>query len=146
MTTLTLNQLLRRQVTAHGDKIALKFEGDSRSYTDIDRHAAQIAHGLIARGVKPGDRVAYLGKNTLAYFEYFLGAAKARAVTVLVNWRLAEPEVGYILENARPKLLLVEPQFEAAAVNVAPHVERLVTGGPRDTFLGWRDRQQEESG
>src|ERR1700687_5474291 len=79
MTAVTLNQLLRRQVAAHGDKIALKFEGDSRSYTDIDRHAAQIAHGLNAYGVKPGDRVAYLGKNTLAYFEYFLGAAKTRA-------------------------------------------------------------------
>ncbi len=145
MTTDTLNQLLRRQVEAHGVKIALKFEGDSRSYTDLDRHAAQIAHGLIAGGVKPGDRVAYLGKNTLAYFEYFLGAAKARAVTVPVNWRLAAPEVGYILENARPKLLLAEPQFEATALTVAPHIERLITGGLRDTFLAWRDRQARDS-
>src|SRR6267142_1319055 len=52
MTTDTLNQLLRRQVDAHGVKIALKFEGDSRSYTDLDRHAAQIAHGLITGGLR----------------------------------------------------------------------------------------------
>lgn len=144
MMALTLNPLLRAQVTARGTKAALIFEGDSRSYADLDRHAAKIAQGLIARGVVPGDRVAYLGKNTLAYFEFFLGAAKARAVTVPVNWRLAEPEVRYILENARPKLLLVEPQFEGIAANAAPHVERLVTGGAADTFAAWRDRQRGE--
>ena len=120
MPAATLNQILRVQVEARGAKAALLFDGETRSYAELDRHAAQIANGLISKGVVPGDRVAYLGKNTLAYFEFLLGAAKARAVTVPVNWRLAEPEVRYILENARPKLLLVEPAFESTAANAAP--------------------------
>lgn len=139
----TLNQILRVQVEARGAKAALLFDGETRSYAELDRHAAQIANGLISKGVVPGDRVAYLGKNTLAYFEFLLGAAKARAVTVPVNWRLAEPEVRYILENARPKLLLVEPAFESTAANAAPHTERLVTGGVNDTFVSWRERQSD---
>jgi acyl-CoA synthetase (AMP-forming)/AMP-acid ligase II len=143
MPAATLNQILRAQVEARGAKVALLFEGETRSYAELDRHAAQIANGLIAKGVVPGDRVAYLGKNTLAYFEFLLGAAKACAVTVPVNWRLAEPEVRYILENARPKLLLVEPAFESTAANAAPHTEQLVTGGANDTFVSWRERQSD---
>ena len=144
MTSVTLNELLCRQVAAHADKCALYFAGDTRSYAEIERRAAQIAHGLTARGIGPGDRVAYLGKNSLAYFEYFLGAMKARAVTVPVNWRLADPEVAYILQNARPKLLLIEPEFAATAANAAPAVDVLVSGGLRDTFNAWCDSQHSE--
>lgn len=139
MPASTLNESLRHQVALHGSKTALIFDGESRTYAELDRHAAQIANGLIAKGVAPGDRVAYLGKNTLAYFEFFLGAAKARAVTVPVNWRLAEPEVRYILENARPKVLLVEQPFEQTASHAAPQINRVVTGGADDTFVSWRD-------
>ena len=145
MTTLTFNQLLRRQVTAHGDKVALKFEGDSCSYTDIDHCAARIAHGLIARGVKPGDRVAYLGKNTLAYFEYFLGAAKARAVTVPVNWRLAETEVGVYPRERTPEAYspgatVRSDRHQCCAAHRTPGYRR-----PEDTLrTGWRDRQSQE--
>jgi acyl-CoA synthetase (AMP-forming)/AMP-acid ligase II len=138
---VTLNQLLQRQVVAHGDKLALCFENDACSYADLDRRAAQIAQGLIAAGVEPGDRVAYLGKNSLAYFEFFLGAMKARAVMVPVNWRLAEREVGYILGNARPKMLLVEESFGDLATLAAPHLPRLTSGGSTDSFVAWRDAQ-----
>jgi acyl-CoA synthetase (AMP-forming)/AMP-acid ligase II len=144
MSDVTLDHLLRDQAAARGAKTALIFEGESRSYADLERHAAQVARGLQARGLGPGDRVAYLGKNSLAYFELFLGALKAGAVTVPVNWRLAAPELAHILGNARPRMLLVEQAFEAAAEEAAPHVERLVTGGPADGFAAWRDAQSRE--
>jgi acyl-CoA synthetase (AMP-forming)/AMP-acid ligase II len=138
----TLNAALRRQVEERGAKPALIEESTIRSYAELDRNAARIAHGLKALGVEPQDRVAYLGKNTLAYFEFFLGAVKARAVTIPVNWRLAAPEVAYILANARPKLILVEEAFEAVAAGAAPHIERRVTGGTEDGFAAWRDAQR----
>jgi acyl-CoA synthetase (AMP-forming)/AMP-acid ligase II len=144
MSALTLSQVLRSQTQARGPKAALIYEGEIRSYADLDRNASRVAGGLAALGVLPGDRVAYLGKNTLAYFEFFLGAARARAVTVPVNWRLAEPEIRYILESARPKLLLVEQPFEGAAARAAPQIGRLVTGGSSDTFASWRDAQPDE--
>src|ERR1700689_704544 len=50
MTAVTLDQLLRRQVAARGGKTALTSAGEALSYADIDRRAAQVAHGLIARG------------------------------------------------------------------------------------------------
>jgi acyl-CoA synthetase (AMP-forming)/AMP-acid ligase II len=142
MATVTLDQLFQRQVAMRGDKIALRFERDALTYGDLDRRATQIAHGLRERGIGPGDRVAYLGKNSLAYLEYFLGAMKARIVTVPVNWRLAEPEIAYVLDNSRARMVLVESQFDALAAKIAPDIPRLVTGEALDTFAAWRDRQR----
>jgi len=120
MATVTLDELFQRQVAMRGDKIALRLERDAVTYGDLDRRATRIAHGLRARGIGPGDRVAYLGKNSLAYLEYFLGAMKARMVTVPVNWRLAEPEIAYVLDNSRARMVLVESQFDALAAKIAP--------------------------
>jgi acyl-CoA synthetase (AMP-forming)/AMP-acid ligase II len=138
MVELTLDGFLRRHAGERGSKIALRYGAQARTYAELERGARQVANGLIAAGVRPGDRVAYLGKNTLSYLEYFVGAARARAVMVPVNWRLAEAEVAYILANARPKSLLVEESFEPVAARLAPDVARLTAG---DAFAAWRDAQ-----
>jgi acyl-CoA synthetase (AMP-forming)/AMP-acid ligase II len=135
--------MLRRHAEERGAKTALRDTSTSLSYAALERRARQVAQGLRVLGVNPGDRVGYLGKNTLAYFEYFLGAAKLGAVTVPINWRLAPPEVEHILVNARPKVLLVEEPFATTAATAAPALERLVTGGGSDTFAGWRDGQND---
>ncbi|SRR6266403_42434 len=144
MQDVTLNQLLLDQVHARPEKTALQFGGELLSYALLERRALQVAHGLIARGIRTGERVAYLGKNSLAYFEFLLGAAKAGAVTVPVNWRLAAPEITYVLENSRARLILVEPSFEELVAAIAPSIPRLVSGGG-DTYTRWRDSQNQSA-
>ncbi len=140
MTELFLDAMLRRHALQRGEKIALRCGAESRTYFELEQRARRVANGLIADGVRPGDRVAYLGKNTLAYFEYLLGAVRARAVLVPVNWRLAEPEVAYILGNARPRSLLIEEAFEPLVARLAPDVPHRVVG---DAFTAWQARQSD---
>jgi acyl-CoA synthetase (AMP-forming)/AMP-acid ligase II len=135
---LTLDRFIRGHAARRGSKIALRFGAVTRTYAELERHARQVANGLAAAGVRPGDRVAYLGKNTLCYLEYFLGCARARAVLVPINWRLAEAEMAYVMGNARPRSLLVEGQFEPVAARLAPDLPRVVTG---DAFAAWRGKQ-----
>ena len=104
MTEATLGSILLRHTTARGDKVALRFQDSSCSYSELERRACQVANGLKAGGVRAGDRVAWLGKNSLSYFEYLVGAAKAGAVVVPINWRLAPPEIEFLLEDCRPAL------------------------------------------
>jgi len=141
MTLITLDRLVRHHAIERGAKTALSDASTSLSYALLERRARQVARGLLAAGVVPGDRICYLGKNTLAYFEYFVGAAKLGAVTVPINWRLAPPELAYILGNARPKIVLVEEPFSGVVAAAAPQLSRLVTGGDSDTFAAWRDGQ-----
>jgi len=98
---------VRAHAAATPDAIALIFEGRETSYAALDRQASRVANGLIAAGYGVGDRISYLGKNRDDYFGLWLGTVKAGLVMVPVNWRLAPPEVAYILADARPRLIVV---------------------------------------
>mgnify|MGYP003641742264 FL=1 len=131
-----LTDIVRHHAAKTPDAIALVFEERETSFAALDRHASQVANGLIAAGLHPGDRVAYLGKNSDLYFEYWLGAAKAGMVLVPINWRLAPPEVAYILGDCEPHMVLADPEF----------LDRLDTDAaykPMSTsdFATWRDAQ-----
>ena len=73
---------------------------------------------LIALGVKPGERIAYLGKNSDFYFELLLGAMKAGVVMAPVNWRLAGPEVAFIVDDCKAPVLFVGPEFITQVRNI----------------------------
>ena len=133
--------MLRQHAAERGAKTALRDASTAVSYAQLEQRARQVAQGLIGAGVRAGDRVAYLGKNTLAYFEFLLGAVKACAVTVPINWRLAPPEIAYLVGNARPRVLLVDHEFAAVAATAAAGITCLVTGAPADTYAAWRNRQ-----
>ena len=139
MTRTMLADLARRQVPERGDKVALRYGDTALTYAELEARACRIANALVATGVEPGRRVAWLGKNSSTYFEYLLGAAKARAVMVPMNWRFAPPEIEYLVEDCRPALIVAEPEF-LAALGASAHAQRtLVAGGPQDTFNAWRD-------
>ena len=107
----SLPELTRSFAESQPGKTAL-LAGDRRiSYAELDAESSRVAQALLAEGVEPGDRVAFLDKNVPEYFTLLVGAAKARAVSVAVNWRLAPPEMAYILNHARVKTLVVGREF-----------------------------------
>jgi acyl-CoA synthetase (AMP-forming)/AMP-acid ligase II len=149
-TVLALGDVARQQARTQPERTAFVFEGRSTAYGDFDRHANQIANGLIGMGLGKGDRIAYLGKNSDWYFELLFGAAKAGAVMTPVNWRLAGPEVAYIIGDCAAKLLFVGPEFTALAQKLLPDLATVETvvameGGVPDwpSFEVWRDAQSD---
>ena len=106
-----LADISAHQAGVYGDQTAIWFEGETISYHELDRRSNQVANGLIAAGVKPGDRVAYLGKNLGEYFEMLLGCAKARAALAALNYRLAAPEIQFVLSDSEAVLLFVSRDF-----------------------------------
>jgi acyl-CoA synthetase (AMP-forming)/AMP-acid ligase II len=130
------------------DAVALDFRDETTTYRQLDERASRVAQGLIALDQKPGARVGYLGKNASRYFEVLLGAFKARAVVVGVNWRLAAPEMAYVLNDAGCEVLFVGRDFYDIAAKVKADCPRLKTviaidGGHESwpAFADWRDGQ-----
>jgi acyl-CoA synthetase (AMP-forming)/AMP-acid ligase II len=76
------------------------------SFGALDARSSQVAHALVRAGVGPGDRVAVLTKNRPEFFELLFGAARAGAVLVALNWRLAPPEIAAIVDDAEPSVVL----------------------------------------
>src|SRR5580704_17663756 len=100
-----LADMVRARAKTRGDAIAFEFEGRQTSFAEFDTKTNRVANALIALGIKPGERIAYLGKNSDIYFELLLGAIKAKVVMAPVNWRLAAPEVAFIVGDCKAPVL-----------------------------------------
>src|SRR5216684_4606775 len=136
----TVADVTRHHARVRPDQVALHFEGQKITYDALDRRANQAAQGLIAAGVTPQARVAILSKNCPAFFELWFGAAKANAVLVPVNFRLAPPEIAFVVNDAQAELLFVGADFCGAVEKVAHELKDVRTIVALDgKHHAWRD-------
>jgi len=143
-----LAEMVRMRAKTRRDAVACEFEGRQTTFAEFDRKTNRVANALIAMRVKPGERIAYLGKNSDVCFELLLGAIKANVVMAPVNWRLAGPEVAFIVEDCKAPVLFVGPEFVTLVRNIKdklPGVRTVITtegGAPEwQDFAAWRDAQ-----
>ena len=99
----------RMQALRRGGETALVFEGRPTTFAKVDAMASRIANALIASGVRPQERIAYLSKNADHFLPYLFGACKARATLTPFNFRLAAPEIARLLEDSGARIFLVGP-------------------------------------
>ncbi|MFC0284782.1 fatty acid--CoA ligase [Camelimonas abortus] len=144
----TLAEVPRIHAATRGDRINNKFEDRITTHAEFNRHTNQIANAILAAGVKPGDRVAHVGKNTDYYFELLFACMKAGVIIVPVVWRLAPPEVSYIVQDSGAKLLFIGPEFIDLGRQVqaqCPGLKQVIAmegGNPEwPDFVSWRDAQ-----
>jgi acyl-CoA synthetase (AMP-forming)/AMP-acid ligase II len=134
----TLTDIPRVHGANRGQHVAVHFEGRDLTYAELDRRSGQVAGLLQDLGVKPGDRVAWLGRPSEAWYEVFFGAAKARACFAPINARLAIPEIAFILKDSGADVFFVTPEFYACAETVAGHAGRPIqvigVGAPHPGF------------
>src|SRR3954451_15157187 len=122
-----LAEMVRARAKSRGDAVAYEFEGRQTSFADFDVLTNRVANALIAQSIKPGERIAYLGKNSDVYFELLLGAMKANVVMAPVNWRLAGPEIAFIVGDCRAPALFVGPEFVTQVRNIQSQLPDLRT-------------------
>lgn len=137
MAIAALADIVRHHAVERPDSRAMVYTEDGRSWSfkELDLESNQVAHALAADGVGPQDRIAYLDKNVPEYFTYLYGGAKLNAVSVAVNWRLAPPEMEYILANSESKVLMVGQEFLEPLGNMdLPSLGKVVVmGDPGDS-------------
>ena len=107
----TVGGIVRTWAQQRPSRVALVQGERTQTWSELHRRASQVAQGLRRAGVGPQDRVAFLDKNSIAHFEVFYGCALLNAVSCDVNWRLAAPEVLYIVNDAQAKVLVVGQEF-----------------------------------
>jgi len=113
----TIAELIRWRAQRHPSLEAVWFEGKSQTYGELDHSSSRLAGGLAGLGLARGDRVAILDKNCAAYFELLLALDKAGLVAAPLNWRLTPNEVRQIIDDVRPKLIVVGPDFRQHGIS-----------------------------
>lgn len=110
-------------------RIALVDRGAGRrwSYREMDAEADLWVARLRALGVGRGERVAVLAGNRSEVIHLFFACGRIGAALVPLNWRLSAAELAGVVGDARPRLVLGEEAFRAAAeaaVGALPEAER----------------------
>ncbi|MEL6945635.1 MAG: class I adenylate-forming enzyme family protein, partial [Bacteroidota bacterium] len=97
------------------NKIAIKEQETDRTFSFqlLNDLANQVSHYFITKyAIGKGDRVAVLAENCVEYILLFAAAQKLGFILVPLNYRLSSAELDYLLQDADPKLLLLEKQFQ----------------------------------
>ncbi len=104
----SIPDVIRIQARAHGDTIAFVTPSRTWTYAELDRQSNHVAQGLVNHGVGAGDTVACLTKHTAECILLLLAAGKLGARLSPLNWRLSARELDYVVEVARPKVLVAD--------------------------------------
>jgi len=100
--------------TNRPDDVGLRFEGRDFTWREIDRRTDELAVGLAALGVGPGDRVGLLMSNRPEWCEVAMATLKLDAVVVPMNVRFTATEVAYVVDDADCRIVVSEESFESA--------------------------------
>jgi len=112
----TVAEICRWWARRQPDLQATWFEGRGRTWGELDESSSRLAAGLVSSlGVKPGDHVAILDKNTDDYIELLFALDKAGAIATPINWRLTGPEVAKVAGDAESVAIVAGDEFRSQA-------------------------------
>jgi acyl-CoA synthetase (AMP-forming)/AMP-acid ligase II len=114
-----------KPIAVHGDRVV--------TYSDMHAWSADVAGGLAARGVGAGDVVALLSHNNVEFLATIFAANHLGAIAMPINWRLAAPELRFILEHSGARALVCGAELvelaDAAMRDLEPRPMRIRIGG-----------------
>jgi fatty-acyl-CoA synthase len=115
---LTPLVFLKRSERVFPNKKAVVYRDKSYTWKQFAERVYRLANGLIAHGIKKGDRVAIIARNNNVNLEAFYGIAMAGAVSVPFNYRLQANEIEYILNHSGSKAVIFEHIYADALKSV----------------------------
>ncbi len=134
-----LGQALARAASLFGDHPAV-IDGERRvSYTELAARVAGLGGGLRDLGVRPGEVVALLAQNSLEHLECWLGIPRCGAVLNDLNYRLAAPELEFVLNDSDAVALIVDGAFAELGVSLTERcrsIKHLIRCGDGESQAG----------
>jgi acyl-CoA synthetase (AMP-forming)/AMP-acid ligase II len=120
---LVLPEFLSNNARLYPDRTALAFEDKTLTFAQLEERANRLANALAERGVRRGDNVAVLMYNCLEVVESWFGCQKLGACPVPINFRLAQAEVDYILDNANAVGIIADAELAERAAAAASQLD-----------------------
>jgi carnitine-CoA ligase len=141
----SLAALLDRQAATFGDRDCFTFGDDTTfTYREVHELVARTRGVLAAHGVRPGDHVGLMLRNSLFSPLVWLGVVTSGAVAVPVNARYGRDDAGYVLGHSRASLVVCDTPTEGVVSELADELRvRVVVvdqGEHKPKVVGAADR------
>lgn len=129
-----LGEMLQEITKRHKRREALRFEGKTYSYQELEENANRVAGGLASLGIKRGDRVAMMLPNIPEFVFCFFGIQKLGAIAVPFNTMYKGREIQFILSDSKCKAIICLENF-ASLINEfredCPDLRHVIVTGQR---------------
>src|ERR1700758_3782137 len=109
----TFRHLVERNERLHPREVAVLFEDRRITFAEHASRVRKLAAALYGLGMRHQDRVAMLAMNCPEYNEFYGVAEVSGFIAAALNFRLAPPELAYIINDCSPKILLFESRYAA---------------------------------
>ncbi|MDV2582741.1 fatty acyl-CoA synthetase [Alkalibacillus haloalkaliphilus] len=120
----TLGDLLLRTRERMPEKFALAYERQRLNYAELDDLVNQTAHAFVENGMKKGDMITVMSKNSLDFVVLKFALARIGAVMIPINYMLSVEDVTYILEHSKANGLIASKEYalvlEQSADRISP--------------------------
>lgn len=133
---MNLAHYLERSAAQFPDRIAVRHEGQTLTYRELNTRCNRLAAGLKKRGISAGDRCALMMPNSIPTITAYNAIAKLGAVVIPINFLYREHELKHIFADSKPKAFIgaapyldeIRPVLKATADTPI----RLALGAPDD--------------
>jgi fatty-acyl-CoA synthase len=138
---LTPLRFLHRAAAEYGRKVGVVCGDHRLTYLDFADRVHRLTGALQAKGIQPGDRVAFLSFNCHRLLEGYYGVPQAGAAVLPLNVRLAPEELRYILDHSGTRAVFFAPEFLPVAEQLAQTANGVEWWVPLEpcTASGWAD-------
>lgn len=119
---VNIGGLMARRALLTPNREGLVCEQVRRSFRELNERANRLANAMLRLGVGHGDRVALLALNEPEYFDMLFGLGKIAATLVPVNYRLAGPEIEFILTDSEARVFVFGKEFTETVDSVRSRI------------------------
>ena len=129
---MDIGTLVTRAAHRFGDRVAVEGPDATRTFAELGDRVTRIANGLLAQGLRPGDRVLDLQTNSTAYLETDLAIRAAGLVRAALNYRLHPSDWERIARDSGARGLVYAQQFADQITGFRHEIDVVVqVGGKR---------------
>ncbi len=135
---IVIGELVARSARKFPHKEAVVFGEHRWNWQQLEAMSNACAHALLDLGMRKGDRIALLMRNCDEFIIAYFGIVKMGGIAVPVNYKLAAPEIAYVINHSGSRLLLLEPEYlevVSRVENEMPGIEKkIVARGPQEKW------------
>jgi long-chain acyl-CoA synthetase len=143
---LNIADYLERHATQTPDRIAIRFEGRSITYGQLNHDANRLASSLRATGVATADRVALYLPNVPEFAVAYYAAQKLGAIPVTINAILKMEEVRYLLDDSGASVVITMDELTGYVSDDCTSLRQRIVVDPKGTKPGWVALAQLQAG
>ena len=121
----TLGDIPRKSAILYSDYTATVFEGVRLTYRQLNNRVNRLANALDGLGIGPQDRLCVLAENTHKYLEIYFAASKLGISVTPLNFRLADPEIVHIVNDAEATCLFAGDGYEDRASGIKGDLQNI---------------------